>query len=351
MKTILVTGGTGFIGSHTCLNLIRSGYKVLILDSLVNSFVNVIDDIKRLSSKSVLNIEKKVFFFKCDLRDLNSVRSVFKEIYSFHKNVDAVIHFAGLKSVSESVSNPLIYWDVNFNGTRNLLEIMDKHNCKKFIFSSSATVYGIPKRIPILEEDEIRPINPYGCTKSAVEKLLMNLFESNSKDWKIISLRYFNPAGAHPSTLLGERSRKISENLFPIINQVAFGIREKLLIFGNDWPTHDGTCIRDYIHVEDLAEGHKAALNYLFRDVQKKFTIINLGNGKGFSVMEIIKAFENSCDLKIKTEIVDRRKGDVPELVANVNLAKKILNWEGKRDLNDICIDSWNFQKKLKKNI
>lgn len=351
MKTILVTGGTGFIGSHTCLNLICSGYKVIILDSLVNSFVNVIDDIKKLSSKTVLNIEKKVFFFKCDLRDPNSVRKVFKEIYSYHKNIDAVIHFAGLKSISESFSNPLLYWNVNFNGTRNLLEIMNTYNCKKFIFSSSATVYGIPKRIPILEEDEIRPINPYGCTKSAVEKLLMNLFESYAQNWEIISLRYFNPAGAHPSTLLGERSRKISENLFPIINQVAYGVRDKLLIYGDDWPTSDGTCIRDYIHVEDLAEGHKAALNYLFSDVKKKFIIINLGNGKGFSVFEIIKAFENSCNLKLRTEIVDRRKGDVPELVANVNLAKNILNWEGKRDLNDICKDSWEFQKKLKINI
>ena len=348
MKTILVTGGTGFIGSHTCLNLICSGYKVLILDSLVNSFVNVVDDIKILSSEYVSKIEKKVFFFKCDLRDSNSVRSVFKEIYSYHNKVDAVIHFAGLKSVSESVSNPLLYWDVNFNGTRNLLETMDTYNCKKFIFSSSATVYGIPKRIPILEEDEMRPINPYGCTKSAVEKLLMNLFQSNTKDWKIVSLRYFNPAGAHPSTLLGERSRKISENLFPIMNQVALGIRDKLLIYGNDWPTSDGTCIRDYIHVEDLAEGHKAALNYLFGDVQKNFVTINLGNGNGFSVLEIIKAFENFCDLKLRTEIVDRRKGDVPELVANVNLAKNILNWECKRDLNDICKDSWKFQKNLK---
>ncbi len=345
MKNILVTGGTGFIGSHTCLKLVESGHKVFILDSLINSYKKVIEDIKKIASS---NLEGKILFFKTDLRNQESIEKVFKDIYKTQKKIDAVIHFAGLKSVSESVGDPLLYWDVNFSGTKNLLIVMNKFNCKTFIFSSSATVYGIPEKLPILENQKTKPFNTYGFTKVAVENLLKQLFESDNKNWKIISLRYFNPAGAHISGKLGEQSKKMSENLFPIINEVAAGFRKKLLIFGNDWSTKDGTCVRDYIHIDDLAEGHEAALNYLLKN-KPQIKFINLGTGRGFSVLEIIKAYEEVCGTKLNSYFVARREGDVPELVANVDLAKKLLDWECKKTLLDICKDGWLFQKNMKK--
>ena len=344
MKKILLTGGAGFIGSHTCLNLIECGYEIISLDSYANSSEDVFRRIYEICKLNGLN-SKLIKNIKGDIRDLNLLRSIFENASNSESKIEAVVHFAGLKAVKESENNPLEYWDVNFGGTLNLINIMNSFNCRKLVFSSSATIYGEPKNLPISEESEIKPINPYGNTKATIEKFLLDIYKSAPNDWNIINLRYFNPVGAHNSGLIGENPKGIPNNLFPYICKVASGEIKNLKIFGNDWPTKDGTGVRDYIHIEDLAEGHKKALNLLLKkDVN--FLSINLGNGLGVSVLEMIEKFEKVNNCKIKKVFESRREGDVASTYADIKLAEKVMGWKPKKTLSDICRDGWNWQKK-----
>ena len=344
MKTILVTGGLGFIGSHTCVTLLEKGYKVIILDSLINSSEKVIGRIKKIFLVAKYDLNEQLQFYECDLRDETKLENIFKNNTSESKQIDAVIHFAGLKAVAESIDDPLRYFDFNVLSTINLLKIMEKFNCKKIVFSSSATIYGnYCEDFNIKENASINPTNPYGETKVIIEKILQNLFLS-SNGWSVSILRYFNPIGAHPSGLIGENPLGSPNNIFPIINEVASGERNNLNIFGNDWETPDGTGVRDYIHVMDLADGHVLALEYLFKNVGESIKL-NLGTGKGTSVLELISIFESVNNLEIPYIFTQRRKGDVPRTVADINLAKQKLNWIPIRDLKTMCRDGWKWKK------
>ena len=342
---VLVTGGAGFIGSHTCLVLIEKGYDVIVIDSLVNSHKDsierVIELLKPIKNTNNVNIQ----FVKLDIRDEKALSKLFLYHQTLNKPIQAVIHFAGLKSVKESILNPLRYWDVNVNGTINLLKVMESYKCRTIVFSSSATIYGPNSINPIKEDSVINPINPYGQTKAVAENILSDIYNSKPKLWRIANLRYFNPIGAHPSGVIGENPLGIPNNIFPYLCQVAIGKREKLKIFGNNWPTQDGTGVRDYIHVMDLADGHTNALEHLFsKDAQ--IINLNLGTGKGTSVLELINTFEmvNSC--KINYDFTARRDGDGPASIANPSLAFKLINWKTKRDLKDMCKDGWEWQKR-----
>ena len=344
MKTILVTGGLGFIGSHTCVTLLEKGYKVIILDSLINSSEKVIGRIKKIFLVAKYDLNEQLQFYECDLRDETKLENIFKNNTSESKQIDAVIHFAGLKAVAESIDDPLRYFDFNVLSTINLLKIMEKFNCKRIVFSSSATIYGnYCEDFNIKENASINPTNPYGETKVIIEKILQNLFLS-SNGWSVSILRYFNPIGAHPSGLIGENPLGSPNNIFPIINEVASGERNNLNIFGNDWETPDGTGVRDYIHVMDLADGHVLALEYLFKNVGESIKL-NLGTGKGTSVLELISIFESVNNLEIPYIFTQRRKGDVPRTVADINLAKQKLNWIPIRDLKTMCRDGWKWKK------
>tara|TARA_B100000242_G_C43022366_1_gene475844 strand:- start:61 stop:1119 length:1059 start_codon:yes stop_codon:yes gene_type:complete len=349
MKRILVTGGCGFIGSHASLNLLENGYELIIIDSLINSSFEAIKNIKYILKKTQPNNIKNLNFIKGDIRDENLLNKIFSESQESQKKIDAVIHFAGLKSVRESVLKPLNYWDVNLYGTINLLKIMQRYDCKNFIFSSSATIFRPSEDLPFNEDSEIKPFNPYGKTKSTVEQILNDLFESKDKSWKMASLRYFNPIGAHPSGLLGEDPKDIPNNIFPLINKVASREIKTLKIFGNDWDTKDGTGVRDYIHVMDISEGHLNALEFLLKNEPKKL-FLNFGTGKGTSVLELIKTFEKVNNIKIPYIYEDRREGDIACAFADNSLAKNILNWEPKRNLEDMCKDGWNWYLNSKMN-
>lgn len=330
--TILVTGGCGYIGSHTCIQLIKQGIDPVIIDNLYNGKEIVLDRIKKITGK-------RPRFYKGDIRNKDLLDSIFKE-----NNIKGVIHFAGLKAVGESVRKPLEYYDVNVYGTINLLDAMKKANVKKFIFSSSATVYGTQPIIPYIETMETgEPTQPYGRSKLFIEKILQDLSIAD-QDWSITILRYFNPVGAHPSGLIGEDPQGIPNNLMPYITQVAIGKLDSLAVFGNDYETRDGTCIRDFIHVMDLAEGHLAALNY--NDTQSGVNIFNLGSGQGNSVLEVIATFENVFRKKLPYHFAPRRDGDLPAYWANADRAKKLLNWETRLNLHDMVQDSWNWQSK-----
>lgn len=328
MKTILVTGGAGFIGSHTCVELLESGYDVIVLDNLCNSKEGAIDRIKQITGKNLK-------FYKTDLLDSEGTDKVFSE-----NKIDAVIHFAGLKAVGESVEKPLEYYENNLGGTFNLIKIMKKYNVNKFVFSSSATVYGVNNKVPYTEDMPTSATNPYGYTKVMIEQILKDITVADPK-WSVVALRYFNPIGAHESGLIGENPNGIPNNLVPYIAQVALGKLESLRVFGNDYDTPDGTGVRDYIHVTDLAKGHLAALEY--SEKNSGFQPINLGTGKGSSVLEVAKAYEKACGKEIKCTITERRAGDIAESYAETSLAKKLLNWEAKLDIDKMCIDSWNF--------
>ena len=344
MRTILVTGGCGFIGSHTCLVLLEKGYRIIIVDSLINSSEEIINAIKS-NVKVPSFTEDNLIFRRGDIRDKLFLENVFKEERRRNMPINLVIHFAALKAVNESVQNPIEYWNNNVLGTINLIEVMSKNDCFKFVFSSSATIYKPMLNKQICEDSEIGPINPYGNTKLAIEKFLSDLFRSNSNKWKIVSLRYFNPVGAHNSGNLGENPKGIPNNLFPILLKVALKKQDYLRVFGNDWPTKDGTCVRDYIHVMDLAEAHVSALNYL-NETKPNIIGINIGTGTGQSILEIIETFKkvNNCDLPFK--FIDRRPGDAPYVVANNSLALKTIKWIPSRNLEDMCRDSWNYAKK-----
>jgi len=344
MTVVLVTGGTGFIGSHTSLVLLQIGYEIIIVDSLKNSSKNVINNINNIRNKN-----NKVHFFEGDLRDKHFLKKVFAMSNDMGKRIEAVIHFAGYKAVGESVLKPLKYWNNNVFGTINLLEIMTEFNCKTLIFSSSATVYGFSENSKISEDLKIEPINPYGNTKHAIEKLLEDCYLSETDKWKIISLRYFNPIGAHKSGKIGENPKGITNNIFPLINKVASGDLSYLNVFGKDWNTYDGTCVRDYIHVMDLAEGHVKALEYLLDSENSSIQYLNLGTGKGTSVLDLIDIFKRVNNVNIPFVFTERRKGDVGTVIAENNKAKKLLNWLPSRDIEQMCIDGWLWHCNNKK--
>ncbi|XP_077227633.1 UDP-glucose 4-epimerase GEPI48-like [Tasmannia lanceolata] len=334
-KNILVTGGAGHIGSHTVLQLLLGGFKTVVIDKLDNSSEIAIKRVTELAGES----RKNIVFHQLDLRNREALENLFAT-----SKFDAVIHFAGLKAVGESVEKPLLYYNNNIIGTINLLEVMAAHGCKKFVFSSSATVYGWPKEVPCTEDFPLCATNPYGRTKLFIEEICHDIYRSDS-EWKIILLRYFNPVGAHPSGYIGEDPRGIPNNLMPYIQQVAVGRRPSLTVFGNDYSTKDGTGVRDYIHVVDLADGHIAALCKLFES-NTGCEVYNLGTGKGMSVLEMVSAFEKASGKKIPLVMTGRRPGDAEIVYASTDKAEHELNWKAKYGIDEMCRDQWNWASK-----
>ena len=343
MARLLVTGGAGFIGSHTCLVLLKTGHDLIVLDDFSNSSPTALERVAALAQLDADSSQTRLQVRRGDIRDPSCLDDLFAEAASSGAPVEAVIHFAGLKAVGESVRKPLCYWDVNLSGTRCLLAAMSAHDCRTLVFSSSATLYGYPERIPIPESAPVQPINPYGHSKAAVEQLLHDLDASAPDQWRIACLRYFNPVGAHPSGEIGEDPLGIPNNLFPFVSQVAVGRREQLQVFGGDWPTEDGTGVRDYIHVMDLAEGHRAALDCLLAEPAQLLTL-NLGSGQGASVLEVVRAFEHASGCRVPYQLMARRPGDAAITVADPALALQRLGWKTQRSLNDICRDGWAWQ-------
>ena len=342
MKNILITGGTGFIGSHTCVTLLSEGYNVYLIDSLVNSSKKSLLRIEEIFRSKDIDVSNKLRFFEGDIRKKDFIDYVFKTALKEKKAIDGVIHFAGLKAVAESVIKPLNYWENNVLGSYNLIKIMEENNCKTIVFSSSATVYGNTSEDFLNEDFSLVPTNPYGTTKLTVEKMLNDIYQNINENWKIAILRYFNPIGAHKSGLIGENPLQKPNNIFPIIINSAYN-KKKLKVFGNDWPTTDGTCIRDYVHVMDLADGHIKALDYLFRN-KTQLIKLNIGTGKGHSVLDLIKTFENANNISVPFEFDKRRDGDVCHLVADNSKAKSILNWSPAKSLKEMCIDGWRWK-------
>ncbi len=345
MISVLVTGGLGFIGSHTVVNLLENNFKVIILDSNINSSYKVLNRIKDLSEKLKIKLINKLFFVKGDVRDSNLIERIFID----HKKIDAVIHYAGFKSVMNSFINPLDYWDNNVNGTLTILKVMDKNKCRNLVFSSSASIYDSRNKSPFKETSLIGPNSPYGSSKATVENLLKDLFESSSELWKIANLRYFNPIGAHAEGFLGDSPQGFSNNIFPSLLECAKKKDYIFKIYGNDWPTKDGTCIRDYIHVQDVAESHIKVLEKLLMLKERTFLNLNIGSGKGVSILELINTFQEVNNVKIKYKFAKRRRGDSPILVADNNLAFIEIKWRPKRDLEDMCRDGFNWFKSLNK--
>ncbi len=326
---ILVTGGTGYIGSHTVVELLAAGKDVLILDNYANSSPKVLERIAKISGRAPA-------FREGDIRDVDGLRALF----AAHR-IEAVIHFAGLKAVGESVEQPLTYYDNNVNGTLCLLQAMRQAGVRRLVFSSSATVYGDPHRVPIREDFPLQATNPYGRSKLMVEEMLRDLQRAEA-DWQIAILRYFNPVGAHPSGLIGENPNGIPNNLMPFVAQVAVGKRAQLSVFGNDYPTPDGTGVRDYIHVVDLAQGHLAALAALARSGQS--LTVNLGTGQGYSVLDMVRAFEAASGRPVPYQIVARRAGDIATCYADPQLAGELLGWQARRGIGEMCADAWRWQ-------
>lgn len=332
MSTVLVTGGAGFIGSHTCVELLDAGHDVITIDNFDNSSPKSLDVVAALTGKTVTLIEG-------DVTD----RATLDAVFAAHR-IDAVIHFAALKAVGESVENPLRYYHNNLGSTIALLSAMDTAGCRRLVFSSSCTVYGNPERVPIDESSPLEAVNPYGRTKLTSEEIMRDLAVSDPS-WRIILLRYFNPVGAHPSGDLGEDPRGVPNNLMPYLMQVAVGRRDKLSVFGGDYPTRDGTCIRDYIHVVDLAQGHLAALEVI-DEGEAGCRALNLGTGTGSTVLELIEAASEVIGKPVPYEIVDRRAGDAVEVYADPAMANEVLRWKTSRDLRDMCRDHWNWQSR-----
>jgi UDP-glucose 4-epimerase len=330
-KTILVTGGAGYIGSHTCVELLEAGYEVVVVDNLCNSKSDSLSRVEELTGKDIQ-------FHLADLRDSAAMNLLFRQ-----EKIDAVIHFAGLKAVGESTEIPLEYYQNNVGGTANLLEAMNGHGVRDIVFSSSCTVYGAPETLPLREDFPLQAVNPYGQTKLTIECMLKDLAAADPA-WNISILRYFNPVGAHPSGEIGEDPLGIPNNLMPYITKVAVGELEELSVNGNDYDTPDGTCIRDYIHVVDLARGHINALKKL--DENPGLIIHNLGTGQGYSVLDVIKGFESATGKSIPYQIVGRRAGDAPAVYADPALAENELGWKAKLGMEDMCRDAWNWQQK-----
>lgn len=328
---ILVTGGAGYIGSHTCVELLNAGHDIVVVDNLSNSCEKSIEEVKEITGKDFP-------FYVCDILDKEKL----SEIFDAHK-VEAVIHFAGLKAVGESVEKPLSYYHNNMTGTFVLLEVMKEHNVFNIVFSSSATVYGSPETVPIKEDFPLSTTNPYGSTKLMLERVLSDVYVSDNR-FSVVLLRYFNPIGAHESGKIGEDPKGIPNNLLPYVAQVAVGKLKKISVFGNSYPTKDGTGVRDYIHVVDLALGHLKAVEK--RAGVPGVHIYNLGTGNGYSVLEIIKAFSNACGKELPYEIVAPRAGDVAICYADATKAKEELGWTASRGIEKMCIDAWNWQSK-----
>ena len=346
---LLITGGAGFIGSHTCLCLLKEGHSVVVLDSFANSNLEALRRVAQLASLPPLATSlprlwhtrgvsgAALTVMEGDVRDPKDV-----ERAMVLQPVEAVLHFAGLKAPAESIQEPLRYWDVNVSGSRCLLEAMRHNGCRTLIFSSSATLYGLPAALPIPESAPVQPLHPYGHTKAAVEQLLADMAASEM-GWRIARLRYFNPVGAHPSGLIGEAPRGEPTNLFPLIAQVALGQRASLPIFGLDWPTADGSGVRDFIHVMDLAEGHLSALNHLLREEKDTLLTLNLGTGQGISVLEMVQALSAVSGKPIPQALLPRREGDTASSVADPSLARETLGWSSRRTLQDMCQDGWRW--------
>lgn len=331
MTRILVTGGTGYIGSHTCVELIQAGYEVVVMDNLYNSSEAVLDRIETITGT-------KPTFYKTDLLDREGLETIFRE-----NEIDAVIHFAGYKAVGESVARPLLYYENNIAGSINLYQVMAAHGVKRLVFSSSATVYGAPKSVPIREDFEVHTTNPYGSTKLMNEMILEDICHAD-EEWSVMLLRYFNPIGAHPSGLIGEVPNGIPNNLVPYIARVANGTLEFLRVWGNDYPTVDGTGVRDYIHVVDLAKGHICAVDYAMK--HKGVEKVNLGTGNGYSVLQVLHAYEKACGRELPYQIMDRRPGDIATCYADTEKAAELLGWKAQYNIDDMCRDSWNFTVK-----
>ena len=332
MSKILVTGGAGFIGSHTCVELLDSGYEVVVVDNLCNSSKESLKRVEKITGKSVK-------FYEADIADKDAMNKVFEE-----NDISCVIHFAGLKAVGESVQKPLEYYQNNISGTLNMCEVMRNHGVKNIIFSSSATVYGNPASVPITEKfPKGQCTNPYGWTKSMLEQILTDI-QFADKEWNVILLRYFNPIGAHKSGLIGEDPNGIPNNLMPYVMKVAIGQLPQVNVFGNDYPTPDGTGVRDYIHVVDLAKGHVKAIEKIEENPGVK--IYNLGTGKGYSVLDVINNVSKAVGKEIPYVIAERRAGDIAECYADPALAKEELGWEAQYGMKEMCEDSWNWQQK-----
>ena len=331
MSKILITGGAGYIGSHTAVELLKNGEELVIVDNFSNSSPEVLEKIKKITGKDFK-------FYELDLLDEEKLDNVFKE-----NKIEAVIHFAGLKAVGESVEKPIEYYHNNITGTLILLKTMKRYNCKKIVFSSSATVYGNPQKLPIAEDSPLSTTNPYGSTKLMIEQILQDVAVAD-KDFCIAILRYFNPIGAHESGLIGEVPNGIPNNIMPYIMKVAKGEYKELTIFGDDYPTKDGTGVRDYIHVVDLSKGHLKALDKIRKEAGVK--IYNLGTGNGYSVLELVKNFEKVNNVKVNYKIGPRRPGDIPACYANPRKAEKELGWKAEKGIEEMLKDSWNFVNK-----
>lgn len=344
MKTILITGGAGFIGSHTCLVLLERGYKVIVIDSFQNSSKKALNRVLDILKKKSSFLDPKLTVFEGDLRDRKFLKQAFKKIYCNNNKIDGVIHFAGVKSVSESLNNPILYWQTNVLGTINLLESVKEYECRNLLFSSSATVYKQTNESLLKESSEIGPLNPYGITKLCVEIFLQDIFKSTSNKNKFASLRYFNPIGAHESGLIGEDPKGMTNNIFPKIVNTAIGLQKELKIYGNDWQTIDGTPIRDYIHVMDLAEAHIKILDHLM-DSKPTYFNLNIGTGLGTSVLELVKTFEKVNKVKVPYIFAKRRAGDTSYVVADNSLSMKKMNIFPKRNIEDMCRDGWKWKK------
>jgi UDP-glucose 4-epimerase len=330
LRTILVTGGLGYIGSHTCVALAQAGYRIVVVDNLSNSKPAVLERMRELAPGAQIELHR------ADLRERGALEAVFAA-----QPIDAVIHFAGLKAVGESVEKPVLYYDNNVGGSIALLEAMARHGVKRIVFSSSATVYGEPERLPLTEDHPLRPASPYGKTKLVIEHLLADAAAAEP-GFAHAALRYFNPIGAHPSGRIGEDPRGVPNNLFPYLTQVAAGRLPKLRVFGADYPTADGSGVRDYIHVLDLAAGHLAALAFLAK--HKRSITANLGTGRGYSVLETVRAFERATGVRVPYEIAARRPGDIASCYADASLARRRLGWRARLGLEDMCRDAWRWQ-------
>ncbi|WVZ24885.1 hypothetical protein V8G54_003429 [Vigna mungo] len=335
-QKILVTGGAGFIGTHTVVQLLKGGFTVSIIDNFDNSVMEAVDRVRQVVGP---HLSQNLEFTQGDLRNRDDLERLFSRT-----KFDAVIHFAGLKAVAESVVKPRRYFDFNLIGTINLYEVMAKYNCKKMVFSSSATVYGQPEKIPCEEDFKLQAMNPYGRTKLFLEEIARDI-QKAEPEWKIILLRYFNPVGAHESGQLGEDPKGIPNNLMPYIQQVAVGRLPELNVYGHDYPTRDGSAIRDYIHVMDLADGHIAALRKLFTSENIGCTAYNLGTGRGTSVLEMVAAFEKASGKKIPVKLCPRRPGDATEVYASTQRAETELSWKAKYGVEEMCRDQWNWAK------
>jgi UDP-glucose 4-epimerase len=347
-KALLITGGAGFIGSHTCLVLLEAGYRLIVLDNFSNSSP---ESLRRVQELAGDDAARRLVVVEGDIRSADDLNRAFQaaaepagpEMVPAPGTVEAVLHFAGLKAVGESIADPLAYWDGNVAGSVQLLAAMRAHGCRTIVFSSSATVYGIPEQVPIPETAPVKPINPYGQTKAAVEQLLADMAGSEP-GWRIARLRYFNPVGAHPSGRMGEDPHGTPSNLFPFVSQVAVGRRERLQVYGGDWPTPDGSGVRDYIHVMDLAEGHLAALETLISEEPQLLTA-NLGSGQGHSVLEVVAAFAQASGRPVPYQLVNRRAGDAACSLADPTFAASRLGWSTQRSLDEMCRDGWAWQQ------